>query len=173
MSFHQSRSDRSETQYRKSGRSAGSNQQRTSSGSYGKGSGGGPAPSPSISSSPSVSSNRSFKKSHNAQGGQSRVNVPTVHPSDSSSNASASRNVQNGSHLQPQLHGVSDAPVGSGAAKQVESSTTQRGTRAVPKAPTSQPASVNADGTGPANQSKGILLFYFFTCVLVYFLLQV
>ncbi|KAJ0112770.1 hypothetical protein Patl1_00050 [Pistacia atlantica] len=154
MSFHQSRSDRSETQYRKSGRSAGSNQQRTSLGSYGKGSGGGPAPSPSISSSPSVSSNRSFKKSHNAQGGQSRVNVPAVHSSDSSSNASASRNVQNGSHLQPQLHGVSDAPVGSGAAKQVESSTTQRGTRAVPKAPTSQPASVNADGTGPANQSK-------------------
>ncbi|XP_044501768.1 eukaryotic translation initiation factor 4G-like isoform X2 [Mangifera indica] len=152
MSFHQSRSDRSETQYRKSGRSAGSNQQRTSSGSYGKGSGGGPAPSPSISFSPSLSSNRSFKKSHNAQGGQSRVNVPTV---NASSNASASRNIQNGAPLQPRLRGTADVLVGSGAAKHVESPTTQSGTQAVPKAPISQPSSMNSDHTGPANQSKG------------------
>lgn len=48
----------------------------------------------------------SFKKSHNAQGGQSRVNVPAVNSSDSTNNASAHRNVQNGAHLQPQLHGV-------------------------------------------------------------------
>lgn len=48
----------------------------------------------------------SFKKSHNAQGGQSRVNVPAVNSSDSTNNASAQRNVQNGAHLQPQLHGV-------------------------------------------------------------------
>lgn len=60
MSFNQSRSsDRSETQNRKSGRSAGFNQQRTSSGFYGKGAGGGPAPSPSVHASSSLpSSNR-------------------------------------------------------------------------------------------------------------------
>ncbi|XP_044494676.1 eukaryotic translation initiation factor 4G-like isoform X2 [Mangifera indica] len=155
MSFHQSRSDRSETQFRKSGRSAGPNQQRTSSGSYGKGSGGGPGPSPpSISSSPSLSSSRSFKKSHNAQGSQYRVNVPNVNSSDSGSNVSESRSVQNGAHSQSQLHGAFETPVGSSASKQVESSTTQRGTGAVPKAPTSQPASVNPESTGPANQSK-------------------
>ncbi|XP_024043629.1 eukaryotic translation initiation factor 4G [Citrus clementina] len=155
MSFNQSRSDRSETQYRKSGRSAGSNQQRTSSGSYGKGAGGGPAPSPSVHSSSSLpSSNRSFKKSHNAQGGQSRVNVPAVNSSDSTNNASAHRNVQNGAHLQPQLHGASDAPVGANSSKQVDSSTPQRSTRAVPKAPTSQSASMSSDSTASATQAK-------------------
>ncbi|KAL5866209.1 hypothetical protein ACOSQ3_003723 [Xanthoceras sorbifolium] len=158
MSFNQSRSDRSETQYRKSGRSASFNQQRSSSGSYGKGAGGGPAPSPSVnSSSSSLSSNRSFKKPHNAQGGQSRVNVPSVNsPSDSSTNASAPRNVQNGVGplQQPQLHGASDVPVGSGAAKPVEPSTAHRSNRVVPKAPTSQSASMSSDSATTANSTK-------------------
>lgn len=34
------------------------------------------------------------------------MNVPAVNSSDSTNNASAHRNVQNGAHLQPQLHGV-------------------------------------------------------------------
>ncbi|TXG62469.1 hypothetical protein EZV62_009463 [Acer yangbiense] len=156
MSFNQSRPDRSDIQYRKSGRSASFNQQRSSSGSYGKGAGGGPAPSPSInsSSSSSVPPNRSFKKPHNAQGGQSRVNVPGVNtPLDSSANASAPRNVQNGGgHLHhSHFHGASDAPVGSGAARPVEPATAQRSARVVPKAPTSQSASMSSDSTAMAN----------------------
>ncbi|XVF22872.1 hypothetical protein REPUB_Repub12eG0208700 [Reevesia pubescens] len=154
MSFNQSRSDKSEQQYRKSGRSASFNQQRTSSGAYGKGAGGGPAPSPYLSSSSSLSSNRSFKKSNNAQGGQSRVSSPAVNSSESS-NASAARNIQNGAHLQPQLQGSSDAPVGSGATKPIESPATQRSIRAVPKPPTSQPATVSSDSSFPTTPDKG------------------
>ncbi|KAK2650876.1 hypothetical protein Ddye_018365 [Dipteronia dyeriana] len=159
MSFNQSRPDRSDIQYRKSGRSASFNQQRSSSGSYGKGAGGGPAPSPSInsSSSSSVPPNRSFKKPHNAQGGQSRVNVPGVNSSfDSSANASAPRNVQNGGgHLHhPHFHGASDAPVGGGAARPVEPANSQRSPRLVPKAPTSQSAPVSSDSTAMTNPAK-------------------
>ncbi|XP_022735134.1 eukaryotic translation initiation factor 4G-like [Durio zibethinus] len=154
MSFNQSRYDKSEQQYRKLGRSAGSNQQRTSSGAYGKGAGGGPAPSPSLSSSSSLSSNRSFKKFNNAQGGQSRVNSPAVNSSESS-NALASCNIPNGAHVQPQLQGASDAPVASGAAKPVESPPTQRSTRAVPKAPTSQSATMSSDSSSPTTAAKG------------------
>ncbi|XP_022770145.1 eukaryotic translation initiation factor 4G-like [Durio zibethinus] len=154
MSFTHSRSDRSEQQYRKSGRSASFNQQRTSSGSYGKGAGGGPAPSPSLSSSSSLSSNRSFKKSNNSQGGQSRVNSRSVNTSESV-DASAARNIQNGAHVQPQLQGASNAPVGSSAAKLVESPATQRSTRAVPKAPTSQPATMSSDCSFPTTPAKG------------------
>lgn len=48
----------------------------------------------------------SFKKPHNnAQGGQSRANVSTVHSSDST-NASIPRGTQNGAHIQPHLHGM-------------------------------------------------------------------
>ncbi|XWS35564.1 hypothetical protein CRYUN_Cryun20dG0008000 [Craigia yunnanensis] len=156
MSFNQSRFDKSEQQHRKFGRSASSNQQRTSSGAYGKGEGAGtgPAPLPSLSSSSSLSSNRSFKKSNNAQGGQSRVNSPAVNSSESS-NASAARNIQNGAHVQPQLQGASDAPVASAVAKPVESPATQRSTRAVPKAPTSQSATMSSESsflTTPAKE---------------------
>lgn len=156
MSFNQSRSDRNDAQYRKSGRSASSNQQRSSSGGYGKGAGAGPAPSPTItsSSSSSVISNRSsFKKSNNAQGGQSRVSLPAVNSSESS-NASTPRNVQNGAHVPPQLHGGADAPVASGASKQTEVSTPQRTTRTLPKAPTSQSASMTSEITGPTTPAK-------------------
>ncbi|PON58867.1 26S proteasome regulatory complex, non-ATPase subcomplex, Rpn1 subunit [Parasponia andersonii] len=145
MSYQQSRSDKSETQYRKSGRSVSSNQQRGTSGAYGKGSGG-PAPSPSL------SSNRSFKKSnHNAQGGQSRASVPTVNSSDS--NASTPRGVQNGAHVQQQLHGA-DAPVTIPAAKQAETPAPQRSFRGVPKAPTSQYAPVSSESTATTNPTK-------------------
>ncbi|GMI91126.1 eukaryotic translation initiation factor 4G, CUCUMOVIRUS MULTIPLICATION 2 [Hibiscus trionum] len=156
MSFNQSRSDKTEQQYRKSGRSASSNQQRNSSGGYGKGGGGGgPAPSPSLSSS--SASSRSFKKSNNAQGGQSRVNSPAVN-STGFANASATRNIQNGAHEQPQLKGASDSPVTSSAAKPVESHVNQRSTRAVPKAPTSQSVTLCSDSSIPATPTKGLFL---------------
>lgn len=146
MSFNQSRSDKSETQHRKSGRSLSSNHSRGSSGAYGKGSGG-PAPSPSI------SSNRSFKKTNNnAQGGQSRASVPAVNSSDS--NASTPRGAPNGAHIHPQSHGASDAPVTSSAAKQTEPLVSQRSTRGVPKAPTSQHAPMSSATTATTTPTK-------------------
>ncbi|KAI4354639.1 hypothetical protein L6164_003486 [Bauhinia variegata] len=151
MSFNQSRSDKNNTQYRKSGRSGSSNQQRGSSGAFVKG--GGPAPSPSITSGSSLSSNRSFKKSNNAQGGQSSVNPSTVNSIESAS-ASTSRTIQNGTHVQPQLHGASDAPVANASAKSTEPSTTQRSTRTVPKAPTSQPPPMSSDPAAPTTPAK-------------------
>ncbi|GMI74099.1 eukaryotic translation initiation factor 4G, CUCUMOVIRUS MULTIPLICATION 2 [Hibiscus trionum] len=153
MSFNQSISDKSEQQYRKTGRSASSNQQRNSSGGYGKGAAGGPAPSPSLSSSSGYGSSRSFKKSNNAQGGQSRVNSPAVN-SKESSNASANRTIQNGAHVQPQFQGASDTPVTSSAAKPVESPANQRSARAVPKAPTSQSAILSSDSGVRATSTK-------------------
>ncbi|KAK8630376.1 hypothetical protein V6N13_079173 [Hibiscus sabdariffa] len=152
MSFNQLRSDKSEQQYRKTGRSASSNQQRNSSGGYGKGGGGGTAPSPFLSSS--SGSSRSFKKSNNAQGGQSRVNSPVVNSTESI-NASATRNIQNGALVQPQLQGASDTPVTSSTAKPVESPANQRSSRAVPKAPTSQSAVLSSDSGIPATPTKG------------------
>lgn len=164
MSYNQSsRSEKSETtQYRKTDRrSSSSNQQRGSSGAYGKG--GGPVPSPSF----NYSANRSFKKNNNnAQGGgmQSRANVPATVNSATleSSNAAAASTtprpaaVQNGSHVHPQLHGASDAPVTSTAAKPAElpAAAVQRSTRAVPKAPTSQSASMSSDSEAPTTPAK-------------------
>ncbi|XP_058008245.1 eukaryotic translation initiation factor 4G isoform X2 [Hevea brasiliensis] len=150
MSLNQSRSDKSESHYLKSGRSAGSNQQRTSSGAYGKGGGGGPAPSPSS----SISSNRSFKKPNNVQGRQSRVHVPAVNSSDPA-NSSAPRHVQNGAHVQPPLHGASDAHVSIGTGKPNEMQITQRSTRAVPKVPTSQSPTMNSENASPMTPAKG------------------
>ncbi|XP_048332271.2 eukaryotic translation initiation factor 4G isoform X1 [Ziziphus jujuba] len=153
MSVNQSRSDKNEnTQYRKTTRSASSNQQRGFSGAYGKGSGagvGGPAPSPSI------SSNRSLKKSNNnAQGGQSRANISSVHSSDST-NAAIPRGAQNGAHTQPQLQGESFIVRGSKKiSKQVEPSSTQRSSRPVPKAPTSQSSSVSPDTAATNTPTK-------------------
>ncbi|KAI9381932.1 hypothetical protein POPTR_014G052600v4 [Populus trichocarpa] len=164
MSYNQSRSgsDKSELQYRKSGRSISSNQLRTSSQSYGKGGGGGgggpPVPSPSSSS---LSSNRSFNKksSYVPQGGgqSSRVNVaPVVNSSDSGNNAASTiRNVQNGAAAQPPLHGTSDAPPpASSVTKPTETSATQRSARAVPKAPTSQPATISSESGAPTTPAK-------------------
>ena len=46
----------------------------------------------------------SFKKSNNAQGGQSRVTSASL--KSDSNDASAARTLQNGSHLQPPVHGM-------------------------------------------------------------------
>ncbi|KAL2336934.1 hypothetical protein Fmac_011380 [Flemingia macrophylla] len=149
MSFNQSKSDKSDAVYRKSGRSASFNQQRGSSGgAYGK-AGGSAGPSPSL------SSNRSFNKksNNNAQGGQSRVN-PTLVSSAESSSTYAARAVPNGSHVQPQIHGGSNAPVTNATAKPSESSTAHRSTRPVPKAPTSQPPAMTYDPAAPMTPAK-------------------
>ncbi|KAM1175421.1 hypothetical protein ACFX2I_027830 [Malus domestica] len=149
MSFNQSRSDKNETQYRKTGRSASSNQQhRGYSSAYPKGTAaaGGPAPS--------ISSNRSSRKyNNNAQGGQSRASG-YVNPQDFGSASVQHGSVQNGAHVQPQLHGGSDAPVANTAPQTAEASAPQRSSRTVPKAPTSQSASVASDTRTPTTPAK-------------------
>nr|KYP59217.1 Eukaryotic translation initiation factor 4G [Cajanus cajan] len=153
MSFNQSKSDKSDAVYRKSGRSASFNQQRGSSGgAYGKAGGGGGGAGPS----PSLSSSRSFNKksNNNAQGGQSRVNPAPLNSAESNSTYAA-RTVPNGSHVQPQIHGGPNAPVTNATAKPSESSTAQRSTRPVPKAPTSQPPAMSSDPAAPTTPAKG------------------
>ncbi|CAN1272149.1 Eukaryotic translation initiation factor 4G [Linum perenne] len=150
MSFNQSRSDRSDAQFRKSGRSASFNQQRNSSGPP-HGRGGGPAPSPPSSSLPS---NRSFKKSSNAQGGQSRVNAPAANSVDYA-HAVAPHNVQNGARIQPPSQGHSDATATSMVSKPTEATASQRSTRPVPKAPTSHSSSMTSNSTAPTTPAKG------------------
>nr|DAD18288.1 TPA_asm: hypothetical protein HUJ06_019751 [Nelumbo nucifera] len=153
MSLNQSRSDRSEAQLRKPGRSGSSGQQRNFSSGGGKG-GGGTAPPPSSSSnlSSSLSSNRSFKKSSNGHGGQSRVSAGSA---NLESNASADRPVQNGACVQPPLH---DAPVSSAPSKSTDSSIS-RSTRTapVPKVPSSQTvASGGSDSNAPKTPAKDV-----------------
>ncbi|KAI5430410.1 eukaryotic translation initiation factor 4G isoform X2 [Lathyrus oleraceus] len=149
MSFNQSKSDKSDTVNRRSGRSASFNQQRGSTGgSYVKSGTGGAVPS--------VSSSRSFnKKSNNhAQGGPSRVN-PTPATSTVPNYASAVRATPNGSHVQqPQFHGGSDASVTNATAKPSESSAVQRSTGVVSKAPISQPPSVSSGSAAPTTPAK-------------------
>ncbi|XP_062097460.1 eukaryotic translation initiation factor 4G [Humulus lupulus] len=142
MSFNQTKPDKSENYNRKPGRPQSSTHLRGPSGAYGRGSGG-TAPSPLIS--------RGKKSYHNAQGAQPRANVPNVNTSDS--NFSTLRGVQNGAHVQPPLHGASDAPVNVPAAKQAETSASQRNFR-VPKAPTSQHATVTCESTATTTPTK-------------------
>ncbi|CAH2063427.1 unnamed protein product [Thlaspi arvense] len=135
MSYNQSRPDRSETQYRRTGRSTGYHQQqqqqqqpRSSTAGYGKGAGAGTAPAPSTSVDSSVSSNRSFKKPSNAQGGQARVNLPPV-------NHSVSNN-HNGPNVQSRSQGAPGEPVIGGAVNPTSG--------AIPKAAASQSPAMNS-----------------------------
>ncbi|XP_043725405.1 eukaryotic translation initiation factor 4G-like isoform X2 [Telopea speciosissima] len=148
MSLNQSRSEKSESQLRKPGRSGSSGQQRNFSAGGGRG-GGGTAPPPSTHSS--LSGNRSFKKvGNNAPGGQSRVSTTSA---NSESNASAKSAVQNGAHVQPPLHGVSDAPASRVPTKPTDLAPS-RSTRPVPKAPASQSATTALDSVAPAAPAK-------------------
>ncbi|KFK35226.1 hypothetical protein AALP_AA5G256700 [Arabis alpina] len=137
MSYNQSRPERTENQYRRTGRSTNTGyhnqqqQQRSSTAGYGKGTGTGTAPNPSSSVD---SSNRSFKKTGNVQGGQARVNLPP------SVNHSVS-NHNNGSNVQSRSQGPSGEPV----------------IGAVPKAPTTQSPAMSSMNTakGSGDPSKG------------------
>lgn len=53
--------------------------------------------------------------------------------------------------------GASDAPVASNVSKPNETSVTQRSTRGVPKAPTSQSASLSSDNAAPMTPAKGMV----------------
>ncbi|XP_059651673.1 eukaryotic translation initiation factor 4G-like isoform X2 [Cornus florida] len=146
MSFNQSGAEKNEPlPNRKLGRSASSGQSRNFSGGGGKGGGGSAAPPSS-----SFSSNRSFKKSNNAHGGQSRVS--NVSLNSDSNNASAARTVQNGANLRPPLP-ASDAPVTGVTVKSTDVSS-QKSTRSVPRPPSSHPATVSSDTTTPVTPLK-------------------
>ncbi|XXG75706.1 hypothetical protein AAC387_Pa08g0222 [Persea americana] len=147
MSLNQSRTEKSEAQVRRPGRPGNSSQQRNFAGGGGKGGGGGvsapPLSSPGSSSSvPSLSTNRSFKRSSNGQGGQSRMGGASLN-SESNVAVSNARITQNGAHAPSQLH---DAPA-SGVAKRIDSSVS-KSSRALPKAPSSQPG----PGSGPHSE---------------------
>ncbi|XP_042506070.1 eukaryotic translation initiation factor 4G-like isoform X2 [Macadamia integrifolia] len=145
MSLNQSRSEKSESQLRKPGRSGSSGQQKSFSAGGGRG-GGGTAPPPSL------SSNRSYKKSsNNAQGGQSRVSTTSA---NSESNASAKSAVQNGANVQLPLHGVSDALASRVPSTKPTDSAPSRSIRPAPKAPASQSAVAALDSAVPATPSK-------------------
>ncbi|KAL0380035.1 UNVERIFIED_CONTAM: Eukaryotic translation initiation factor 4G [Sesamum angustifolium] len=134
MSHNQSRAERSEsTQYRKTGRSGSSNQQRQFiSGVSTKGGGG-------ASSAPTNPSNRSSKKyNSNSQLGQPSARNPNV----DSSNPPAARAVQNGAHQHQSTHGLSDSPFtnNSSNVKPMDASTIKT-TLDVPRAPSSDVSS--------------------------------
>ncbi|AEE80027.1 eukaryotic translation initiation factor 4G [Arabidopsis thaliana] len=148
MSYNQSRPDRSETQYRRTGRSTGNQQQQqqhrsSSAAGYGKGAGApGSAPAPSTyPDNSSLSSNRSFKKPGNAQGGgQPRVNLPPVnHPN----------NHNNG----PNAHSRSQGEPGVGGPTNPTESF-NRNTGPIPKAPTSQSTVMSSKINETPNTAK-------------------
>ncbi|KAK4410914.1 Eukaryotic translation initiation factor 4G [Sesamum angolense] len=127
MSHNQSRAERSEsTQYRKTGRSGSSNQQRQFTGGVSTKGGGG------ASAAPNNPSNRSFKKyNNNSQVGQPSARSPNV----DSTNPPAARAVQNGAHEQQPTHGIPDSPVASNSSNvKPMDATTRKFTRDVPKA---------------------------------------
>uniref|UniRef100_A0A804L2L1 Eukaryotic translation initiation factor 4G n=1 Tax=Musa acuminata subsp. malaccensis TaxID=214687 RepID=A0A804L2L1_MUSAM len=161
MSVYQSRAERIQGQLRKPGRPGSSGQQRSSIGGGGGGGGGGSAPPPiPISASPatpsSLSTNRSFKKSGNGHGGQSRIN-PTTASSEASGAAPAitvHRAVQNGAQAPAPSPGFSDAPA-PGSAKPIDVLTPRNASRAIPKAPSSQSATGASSSSTPLTLPKG------------------
>ncbi|XP_049389218.1 eukaryotic translation initiation factor 4G [Solanum stenotomum] len=151
MSHNQSRADtRESSQYKRTGRSGSFYQHRGGRGSGGGG--GGAAPPPvSSTSNPSLTSNRSFnKKYYNAQGGQPRV---------SGAGAGLDSHL-NGAHQQQPSHGASDvsvaiahAPLPSATVKPTDAST-QKVTRAVPRAPTSNVVPPTSEPSAPVTPAK-------------------
>ncbi|CAA0842481.1 Eukaryotic translation initiation factor 4G [Striga hermonthica] len=147
MSHNQSRGERSEsTQYRRTGRSVSSNQQRQFSGIAATKGGGG-------SSAPTNPPNRSFKKyNSNAPVGQLNERSPNL----DNSNLPAARSVENGAYQQQPTQRVSDAPVISNTPN-VEplDAPTQNFARAVPRAPSSNvsSAAIPSNVSGASSES--------------------
>ncbi|KAK4379512.1 hypothetical protein RND71_001374 [Anisodus tanguticus] len=148
MSQNQSRGDtrESSSQYSRTGSF---NQHR--GGGRGSGGGAGGAAPPS---NPSFSYNRSFnKKYNNAQGGQVRVS--------GAGGSAGSDSHQNGAHQQQPLRGASDVSVASADAASIPSAavkpidaSTQKVTRAVPRAPTSNVVPSTPESTAPVTPAK-------------------
>ncbi|KAL6964926.1 hypothetical protein U1Q18_035981 [Sarracenia purpurea var. burkii] len=154
MSRNQSRAERSDSsQYGKPARSGSSSQPRNFSGGSRKGGGTAPPPPSSSSVNSSLTTNRSFKKSNNAQRGQSKVSGVSVN--SDSNNASAARTLQNGSHSQSPVHGAADDPVTGVTIKPTTDMASQKNAQAVPKAPSSQHAVANSETLAPTTPTKG------------------
>ncbi|KAH9607472.1 hypothetical protein KSS87_019369 [Heliosperma pusillum] len=152
MSQNQLRGDKKELQYRKTGVVGGGRhnnssdyQQRPLSGGTGTGT------ASSLSSNAPAS--RSFKKPNNGQGGHSRGNYGPLNSSDPNP-ATGVRPVENGSHLQSSLSGVSHKPAQTVIPKSDDTSS-QKSSQPVPKALSPQASSMTTDSTSPATPSKG------------------
>ncbi|WOL09564.1 eukaryotic translation initiation factor 4G-like [Canna indica] len=173
MSVNQTRAERTQGQLRKPTRLGSSGQQRGFVGVSGKGGGGGgSAPShppistftshaaaaaPPSSNASSLQTNRSFKKSGNGHGGQSRINHEnTSSEADAvvSNTTTAHRVVQNGPQALVPSPGYSDTPVPEGA-KSVDMSTPRNAPRAIPKAPSSQSSTGSSGSQTKSVQPKG------------------
>ncbi|KAF5201308.1 Eukaryotic translation initiation factor 4g like, partial [Thalictrum thalictroides] len=161
MSFNQSKGEKNDFQYRKTGRSgnsANNNQRNSFQGSTGGGKGGGGNAPPPQSSSASLGSNRSFNKrsGNNGQGGgqsQSRVNVSNSY-SEVNNTSSVARPGQNGAHVQPPLSGISDGPAPGVVTKPTTNPPAPRSARPAPKAPSSQSTTGIADSVAPSTPAK-------------------
>lgn len=168
MSRNQSRAEKTEGHLKRPGRSGNFGQNRGFSGGGVKG-GGPSAPGPAIPSSavapiPSpasheFSTNRSYKKSVNGQGEQSRANLGTVGSDE------GNRAAPNGAHAVANSLGPSDG-MESGSSKPADSFNNKKAPRTVPKAPiptepTKSEVSTPGDDPGPLLQfgtiSPGIM----------------
>ncbi|CAN4125996.1 unnamed protein product [Withania somnifera] len=159
MSHNQSRADtRESSSYRRTGRSGSFNQHRGGARGSGGGGGGGSAAPPPVSSTfnPSLNVNRSFnKKYNNAQGGQPRVSGAGP------GGGIGADSHQNGAHQQQPLRGASDvsvasahAPLPNAATVKSTDASTQKVTRAVPRAPTSNVVAPASELTAPVTPAK-------------------
>lgn len=139
MSFNQSRANKNESHYRKTGRSGNSAQPRVSSGRGGKGGSTTGLPP----SSSSFSSNRSFKKS-NGQGAHWVTATKT--------NSDLKEPII---HTQSPLSDALDTSLSEASTKQSDSSSQRsRSSRAIPKAPSSQSTYRTKDSTAPTSTPK-------------------
>ncbi|KAJ1693865.1 hypothetical protein LUZ63_010563 [Rhynchospora breviuscula] len=152
---------------RRSGRSGSSGHHRSGySGGGGKGGGGGGAAPPagtglsSHSGQPPLSSNRSFKKVANVQGGPPRPNQSTV--SDASAGfapatppkGAASLNGSQ-SHFQPPLHEAPNAPPTTVSEKPANVPPARNSFHPVPRGPPSQPPTKAPESSIPPSPLKG------------------
>lgn len=152
MSLNQSRFDKNESQFRKPGGRSGNSsggQQRNYTGGRGRGGRGGPI----ATTAPPLSTNQSYKKINNAQGGQSRGNAGPVNTVDFPA-ATGSRPIENGGHVQSTLH-ASNVPAPAAIPKPVVDTSSHKTSRPLPKAPSSQSSSMNSDSALPSTPAKG------------------
>ncbi|XP_021756436.1 eukaryotic translation initiation factor 4G-like [Chenopodium quinoa] len=154
MSQNQIRVEKKEKQYRKTGgggrlNNTLSDQNHRNYSATGTGRGASSAP-------PISSNNRSFKKSNNGQGGQSRGTFVSVSTPSSGSNSTAVgvHRGENGNYVQSTLHGISSPPAADSVPKPSDTSS-QNSSRPIPKAPSSQSSSMTSDSTLPSTPLKG------------------
>lgn len=144
MSLNHSKPEKNELQYRKAsggGRSGGSGQQRSFIPGRSRGGGGSTAPPLS---DPSLSTCRSYKKTRNAQGVQSRLNTGSANAPETKTAPAA----QNGSHAQPTLHAAV-------ATSKSNDTSSQGSSRSIPRAPSSQSPAMKSDSTTPTFPTRG------------------